>query len=757
MTSSLIRNRRRRAAVRVAHAGMGGAAGLVWLVLPGMTISAGDPVPAVRAGTVVQAAHASHVSQEEDETSTADLVLPLVAASAAVGLAGYAYLRRTRRARTRTTPGGVPVVVPPPPLAELDERARALLVEADDWVRTSREELGFAQALFGTAAVAPFARAVRDAEGELSAAFRMRQQYDDGVPADGAARRHALAGIVGRCQEAGRRLDAEAAGLDQLRGLEQGVGEALEIAETRFRELTSRTAAVQATLTDLGKRYAPSATAAVTGHVEQAKDRLVFATSRLNEAHQAADSDENDRAAQHLRAAESAIAQATVFLNTLDRLAQTLTEAATIVPATLTGAEVELAEARGWLAEAEGAMGPTGGDGGMDRTETEPGDGADWTPGGWAVGISTWADDGASGPGLASDGEVGRAPGRGAGRPSTRRGGGTGIPGSATDGATGGVSTPADDGAGAPGGGTPSDGEAEGGKAGGPSLPPEHAPGTPGTRSGGGTGIPGSATGGAAGGVGTSTGYGAGGASGGSAPGGGGVGSSGGRGGGVPGVISGGAVGPVGGVSGMGVGELRARIRHADGVLAGVRDEVVGGSYDPLDALRRIVRAVVAVESGRVGVLAAAALLAARESVGLADGFVVTHRGAVGGEARTRLAEAVRLLAAGPEERVAAGLRARAGVDQRRAPGLGRMPAATRTVTGDRVTADTLARHAHALAEQDVRVHGNPVDGAAERELGVGGALLGGILLGGAPDGGGPPASFGGPRTRARRGGSTAT
>ncbi len=727
----------------MARAGLGGAAGLVWLVLPGMTISAGDPVPAAPTGTVVQ------VSQEVDETSTADLVLPLVAASAAVGLAGYAYLRRTRRARTRTTPGGIPVVVPPPPLAELDERARALLVEADDWVRTSREELGFAQARFGTAAVAPFARAVRDAEGELSAAFRMRQQYDDGVPADGAARRHALAGIVGRCQEAGRRLDAEAAGFDQLRGLEQGVGEALEVAETRFRELTSRTAAVQATLTDLGKRYAPSATAAVAGHVEQAKDRLVFATSRLNEAHQAADADENDRAAQHLRAAESAIAQATAFLNTLDRLAQSLTEAATIVPATLTGAEVELAEARGWLAEAEGAMGPTGGNGGMSGTETEPGDGADWTPGGWSVGISTWADDGASGPGLASDGGVGRAPGRGAGGVGTRSGGGIGSPGSATDGATGSVSTPADDGAGAPGGGTPSDGEAEGGKAGGPNSPSDHgtgrAPGrgagSPGTRSGDGTGSSGSATGGEAGGVGTPTGYGAGEASGGS----------------VPGVISGGAVGPVGGVSGMGVGELRARIRQADGVLAGVREEVVGGSYDPLDALRRIVRAVVAVESGRVGVVAAAALLAARESVGLADGFVVTHRGAVGGEARTRLAEAVRLLAAGPEERVAAGLRARAGVDQRRVPGLGRMPAATRTVTGDRVTADTLARHAHALAEQDVRVHGNPVDGAAERELGVGGALLGGILLGGASDGGGPPASFGGPRTRARRGGSTTT
>ncbi|OMI87535.1 hypothetical protein BSZ07_25285 [Streptomyces sp. M1013] len=38
---------------------------------------------------------------------SADLVPPLVAAGAALLLAGYAHVRRTRRARTRTTPGRV--------------------------------------------------------------------------------------------------------------------------------------------------------------------------------------------------------------------------------------------------------------------------------------------------------------------------------------------------------------------------------------------------------------------------------------------------------------------------------------------------------------------------------------------------------------------------------------------------------------------------------------------------------------------------
>lgn len=488
------------------HALLGVLIGVAWLVLPGMTIEHRAPVADGRAQ--------ASVAQEEDESSAADLVLPLVAVGAAVLVAGYTYVRRTRRARTRTTPGVVPApLTAPPPLTELDEQARVLLVAADDSVRTSREELGFVEARFGASAVEPSALAVRDAEAELAAAFRMRQQYDDGVPEEAAARQHALAGIVGRCEEAGRRLDEAAAGVDQLRGLERGAGDALGLAETRFRALAGRTQAVDALLTEPAARYGSVAVGAVTGYVEQAKDRLVFATLRLNQARQAADLAAHDRAALHLRAAEGAIAQAAVFLHGVERLGTELSGAAALLPAALTGAEAELARLRN------------------------------------------------------------------------------------------------------SGGETP-------------------------------------------------------------------------------------------------VGELRARILHADNVLAFVRDEVAGADpYDPLDALRRVVRALAPLAAEpTAGVLGAAAALVGRAAVAGADDFVATHRGAVGATARTRLAEAKRLLAADP------------------------------------VAADGLAVAARELAEQDVRMHGNPVAGAAEHESGGAGAVLGGILLDG-----GAAASFGGPRGRGRR------
>ncbi|MHC3473465.1 hypothetical protein ACYF6T_32885 [Streptomyces sp. 7R007] len=354
MTSSLIRGRPRRAgshiSVRVAHALLGALAGAVWLVLPGMTITDDPPVPVAPAGSVASAA-----APEPDETSSTNLVLPLVVAGAVVVLGAYGYVRRTRRARTRTrtTPGGSAPPPPGPPLTEADDEARSLLVEADEWVRASREELAFAEARFGTDAVAPFARALREAEAELSAAFRMRQRYEDGVPQEETARRQALAGIVGRCREAGRRLDAEAGGMWRLRGLEGGVGEALEVAEGRFRELTGRVGGAEATLAGLVRRYAPSASAAVTGHVEEATDRLVSATAHLNSARQAADTGRTDEAIRHLRAAESAIARADVLLTALDRLATDLRTAEHLVPAALTGAETDIAALRRHLAAAK--------------------------------------------------------------------------------------------------------------------------------------------------------------------------------------------------------------------------------------------------------------------------------------------------------------------------------------------------------------------------------------------------------------------
>nr|WP_145492403.1 MULTISPECIES: hypothetical protein [Streptomyces] len=719
MTSSLFRGRPRCAKahirVRVTHAVLGALVGAGWLMLPLMTAATRRPVPAASPGALADAA-----APGPGGASAADYVLPFIALAAAAVMAAYGYLRRVRRARTRTTPGTKPPGPPAPPtVADAERQARIALVLADDCLRTSREELGFVRERFGavektrtgaipvtgaaagteaetdtasrtgggtgggaraagvqgaqveegppttdgartgaipaaaiaaepgatpgteaeggtrtagdegtqaeeeppttdgartgaipaaamaadtegapgagagarrgglgdeaametmrraaTAArfgaggadhrwsrqgseagagvqgaesadrafgrppqevgardravaemeaeteTAAFVRALRGAEAELAAAFAMWWRYERGLPGEAGARRQALAGVVGRCAEAGRRLDAQAAALDQVRGLEgPGAGPALDVAEGRFRGLAVRAVAAHATLAASRERYAPSATDPVTGSVEQAKDRLLFATAHLNAARRSIDSADGDGTARNLRAAEGAVAQAEILVTGVDRLAARLREAAALVPAALTGAEAELTAAR------------------HGRSRTSPA-----------------------------------------------------------------------------------------------------------------------------------------------------------------------------------TGELNARLAHADGVLAAVREELTGAlPYDPLDALRRITRAVGRLDVGRSGVLDTAALLVARASLDTADDFVTVHRGAVGPEARALLSEAARALTTG---------------------------------TGTAFEADTAAREARDLAERDVRAHGTPYPDTTA--TGLPGAVLGGILLAEDPDGG-PPATFGGPATRGRR------
>ncbi|MDF3298086.1 hypothetical protein [Streptomyces tropicalis] len=564
MTSSPLRAARpRRAAprrfVRAARAVLGGAAGVVWLALPAMTTGGEAAVASPRVPSAAPAA------APQDGTSTADLVLPLVAAGTAGALAGYAYVRRTRRARTRTTPGGGRPSSTGQPSPDPEEWARGALVLADDRVRAAREELALLTARFGTETVAPQARAVRDAGAGLAAAFRLWQQDGNGVPRDAAARREALAAVTGRCEEAGRLLDAQADAVARLRGPGGATDGALEFTRAWCAEPAARIAAAEAARDLITGRYGSAAAAPVLGHLELSAERMELAASRLDEARREADAGGDAAAAALVVTAGVALAQAGGLADGVHRYAAELAAAARLVPTALTGAESDLAQAR---RDAAGA--PYGG---------RP------LPAGEPFGGSA-----------AAAGEV-----------------------------YGGRPVPA---------GGPADGPIAGrpAAAGSAGFGPEGAP----------------------------------------------------------------------------VVGVRARVTHADHVLAAVRAELTSGRYDPLEALRRIVVATAPAGAGRAGVLPAAAELVARSAVLGADGFVTAHRGAVGAPARALLARAHLLLPADP------------------------------------VAADAEARRARERAEQDVRLHGNPRATAAGTPPGSPVAVLGGTLLGLDADGG-PPAGFGGP------------
>ncbi|MFD0042375.1 TPM domain-containing protein [Streptomyces anulatus] len=295
---------------------------------------------------------------DSDSTGARDFILPaaLVVGVGAVG--AYAYARRKRRTTTRTTPaatgwgrgagaGGAPE--PPTPLPELDGQVKEVLVDTDDAVRTSEEELGFATAQFGEEAAKPFTEAVARAKDELTRSFRLRQQLDDAFPEDDATRRRMLEEILRRCATANEGLDTVSEDFDRLRALERTAPEALATVDATHRDLAGRVAAAESGVAGLRERYGEGAAAPVAADVEQAKDRLVFAASAVGQARTAVEGGENSRAAVYIRGAEGAVGQAGTLLDSVDRRAAELGEAARKLPAALTETETDLADAGGLL------------------------------------------------------------------------------------------------------------------------------------------------------------------------------------------------------------------------------------------------------------------------------------------------------------------------------------------------------------------------------------------------------------------------
>lgn len=205
--------------------------------------------------------------------------------------------------------------------------------------------------------------------------------------------------------------------------------------------------------------------------------------------------------------------------------------------------------------------------------------------------------------------------------------------------------------------------------------------------------------------------------------------------------------------------DLAGRAARAQQVLATLRQEMAG-RYDPIDALRRAEEADALLDEAlntvrererndrRARSLLEQATLTARSEIAAAEDFIATRRGAVGSQARTRLAEAKRLL------QQSAGA---AHSDPSQALALAQQ-------------ADSRAREAMAAAQNDTDRYRSPYGGQSGS---MGGAVLGGIILGdllgggrgrgggwfgggggfGGGFGGAGPGSFGGGGTRGRLGG----
>jgi tetratricopeptide (TPR) repeat protein len=237
-----------------------------------------------------------------------------------------------------------------PSAGELDAQACDLLVQTDDAVRTSEQEVAFATARLGERASAPFAAALNSAHADLAAAFRLRQLLDEDHQGDDASWRSRLAEITARCLQANRVLDDHADAFDRLQDVPARVPELLAEVDAHVAQQTARVSASRQVLARLAASYTPQAIGTVAANPDEAAERLDFATAVVADAGSELTVGRPATVAAALQAAEAATDQAADLLTAVERTAAGLTQAASALPAALREVGAEIADARTLLA-----------------------------------------------------------------------------------------------------------------------------------------------------------------------------------------------------------------------------------------------------------------------------------------------------------------------------------------------------------------------------------------------------------------------
>lgn len=252
------------------------------------------------------------------------------------------------RARRKTTTGAVGRGAPPQvSLEELGRRASSALVQTDDALKTSEQELGFARAQFGDAATAEFEATLAQAKASLDEAFSLKQQLDDATPDSEQDARAWNTRILELCEHANAELDAKADAFDELRKLEQNAPEALARAQSDRTAAGEAAAAAATRLTTLQSTYAPEELATIADNLQQAQQRLAFADEQLTSAQTAIGAGDGARAAVSIRAGEEAVSQARLLHEAIGKLGDDLATAESDAAALIAELEKDIATASG--------------------------------------------------------------------------------------------------------------------------------------------------------------------------------------------------------------------------------------------------------------------------------------------------------------------------------------------------------------------------------------------------------------------------
>ena len=275
------------------------------------------------------------------------------------GAGAYLYFRNKRKKSTQASSASYgPQGAELDPLAtlsveELRRKSGSLIIEADDAIKSSEQELGFAQAQYGDAAVGNFTKALAEAKAHMSESFKLQQQLDDHIPDTEEQQRSWYGEIIRRSEAALASLQEQKADFDSLRELEKNAPQALAAVSAGAREADAKIASAEQSLTALRAKYADSALVQVADNITQAKERLAFVQNATATAQEKLTAGEGSLAAVAVRAAEESLHQTNVLLDAIAKVSASLDEARNGLEAAVVETSQDLAQAKAMIQSGE--------------------------------------------------------------------------------------------------------------------------------------------------------------------------------------------------------------------------------------------------------------------------------------------------------------------------------------------------------------------------------------------------------------------
>lgn len=279
------------------------------------------------------------------------IVVAIIAAALLVWLI-IALVRRARRNAEIRKRGAMPETPDPAdPFSTLTDeqvetQAGLALVQADDAITSSKEELGFAVAQFGEGATEEFTRVVDAAKAKIAEAFDLKQKLDDEIEDTIHDRRAWHIRIIRIAEEIDDVLDDNTEAFDALRKLEQNAPQELERVRGERAALNPVLASAAPALSTLSATYDPAALATVADNPAQAQERADLADRSIEAAAQAIAAGRSGEAAFGIRTAEQSVAQAAQLAQAVSTLGAELAAIETQSQALVTELQADLAAAQ---------------------------------------------------------------------------------------------------------------------------------------------------------------------------------------------------------------------------------------------------------------------------------------------------------------------------------------------------------------------------------------------------------------------------